>query len=104
MDILNKIKQKMSYAWDRMGDSGSDEYIANINKENYWLGYYRALEDIEDFITSCSSVNNDIRYQIISKTDGRVNDYTIYKNKKDAEIALMKLNDNTLTIGKICLL
>lgn len=40
------IIPKQEEAWAKMGDTGNENY--QYNEENYWLGYYRALEDIEE--------------------------------------------------------
>ena len=45
LEIINEMQDK---AWGLMGDTGSDDY--KCNQENFFFGYYRALEDIEDII------------------------------------------------------
>ena len=45
------VKKKQEEAWDKMGDTGNYDYGTekmNWNEENFWFGYYRALEDLED--------------------------------------------------------
>ena len=39
------VSEKQKEAWDEMGDTGSCDY--EVNKENFWYGYFRALEDLE---------------------------------------------------------
>ena len=38
----------MDDSWNKMGDTGSTNYV--VNQESYNFGYYRALEDVLDFI------------------------------------------------------
>jgi len=42
------LDEKQQKAWDKMGSTGSDEYMDSLDEENFWFGYYRALEDIEN--------------------------------------------------------
>lgn len=45
--FVDAEKQK---AWDKMGDTGSQQYCTDgmqWNEENYWFGYFRAMEEIE---------------------------------------------------------
>lgn len=40
-------------AWDKIGDTGNYDYATekmNWNEENYWFGYFRALERLEWFL------------------------------------------------------
>ena len=44
------IEKHQQEAWNKMGDPGNDDYTTdkmNWNEENYWLGYFIALENLE---------------------------------------------------------
>ena len=42
--IKSYIDDKSEHAWSKMGSPGSSDYV--FNEENYFCGYYRALEDL----------------------------------------------------------
>jgi hypothetical protein len=44
------VEKNQQEAWDKMGDTGNYDYATdknNWNEENYWFGYFRALENFE---------------------------------------------------------
>ena len=44
-EILKEwITKELDLAWSKMGSTGAYDY--KINMENFWFGYFRALEDI----------------------------------------------------------
>ena len=48
------IDKRMQKAWDKMGDTGNDDYATdkmNWNEENFWFGYFRALEELDSQLT-----------------------------------------------------
>lgn len=55
--VKNIINEGMEEAWDKMGDTGNDEYQKKINSQNYYFGRYRAFEDIQDFINIIKNGN-----------------------------------------------
>ena len=53
-DILLAILEnsKKEY-FDKMGDTGADDYMETATKDEiYNFGYFRAIEDLEDYIES----------------------------------------------------
>lgn len=56
-NINSFIEAKMTEAWAKMGDTGSYDY--EINEENFWFGYYRALEDLESFMERINDKSNN---------------------------------------------
>lgn len=49
-EVQEWIETQRQEAWDKMGDTGNHDYTTekmNYNEENYWFGYYRALENFE---------------------------------------------------------
>lgn len=54
--VRDWVEKHQREAWNKMGDTGNDQYQENINQENYWFGYFRALEDFEsEFLESTYS-------------------------------------------------
>ena len=44
------LERKLQESWDKMGDTGNYDYGTekmNWNEENFWCGYYIALEELE---------------------------------------------------------
>jgi len=51
LPLSEYIARKEQEAWNKMGDTGNYYYASekmNWNEENFWFGYYRALEDLEE--------------------------------------------------------
>ena len=49
-ELMEFISSKLSEAWSKMGDTGSSDYMSKLNDENYWFGYFSALENAQDII------------------------------------------------------
>ena len=49
-ELREFILSKLSEAWSKMGDTGSSDYMSKLNDENYWFGYFSALENAQDII------------------------------------------------------
>lgn len=50
LSLSEYLERKQKEAWDKMGDTGNDEYATekmNWNEENFWFGHFRALEDLK---------------------------------------------------------
>lgn len=50
LSLSEYVERKQNEAWDKMGDTGNYDYATekmNWNEENFWFGYFRALEDLE---------------------------------------------------------
>lgn len=50
LPLSEYVERKQQEAWDKMGDTGNYDYVTekmNWNEENFWFGYFRALEDLE---------------------------------------------------------
>jgi len=50
LPLSEYVERKQQEAWDKMGDTGNYDYSTekmNWNEENFWFGYFRALEDLE---------------------------------------------------------
>lgn len=48
--IFDWIKEQQQEAWDKMGDTGNYDYTTEKmkwNEENYWFGYFQALENLK---------------------------------------------------------
>ena len=49
-ELMEFISSKLSEAWSKMGDTGSSDYMSKLNDENYWFGYFSALENAQDIL------------------------------------------------------
>ena len=49
-ELREFISSKLSEAWSKMGDTGSSDYMSKLNDENYWFGYFSALDDAQDIL------------------------------------------------------
>lgn len=47
-EIHKSINEELKKSWDKMGDTGSEQYQELLNEENFHFGKYRALEDLND--------------------------------------------------------
>jgi hypothetical protein len=51
--INDKINSKLHFLWEKMGDTGGDDYFQKAtNQELIYFGMYRALEDLQMFMES----------------------------------------------------
>lgn len=49
-ELMEFISSKLSEAWSKMGDTGSSDYMSKLNDENYWFGYFSALDNAQDIL------------------------------------------------------
>ena len=49
-ELREFISSKLSEAWSKMGDTGSSDYMSKLNDENYWFGYFSALDNAQDIL------------------------------------------------------
>lgn len=50
VSLSEYVEKKKNYAWKEMGDTGNYDYDTekmNWNEQNFWFGYFRALENLE---------------------------------------------------------
>ncbi|MHA1840439.1 MAG: hypothetical protein ACTSYW_00545 [Candidatus Heimdallarchaeota archaeon] len=49
--LLNYVKEKAEKAWQKMGDTGNEDYQETAtNDEIFEFGYYCAMENVIDFL------------------------------------------------------
>ena len=51
--IADFVEKKYNENWDKMGNTGDENYCTpkmNWNEENYYFGYFRAMEDIKSIL------------------------------------------------------
>ena len=51
--IKNFVKENYNYkeAWDKMGSTGADDYWERATRDELFdFGYFRAMEDVQDFL------------------------------------------------------